>query len=60
MRHGRRTDGAQARILLLTVLVGTALALLPDAVSAQYFGRNKVQYDDFDFRILRTEHFDFH
>jgi hypothetical protein len=27
-------------------------------VSAQYFGRNKVQYKDFDFQILKTEHFD--
>ncbi|MEO7712201.1 MAG: peptidase S9, partial [Gemmatimonadaceae bacterium] len=25
---------------------------------AQYFGRNKVQYEKFDFRILRTPHFD--
>jgi hypothetical protein len=26
--------------------------------SAQYFGRNKVQYQSFDFRVLKTEHFD--
>ncbi len=26
--------------------------------SAQYFGRNKVQYDDFDFRSFKTEHFE--
>jgi len=26
--------------------------------SAQYFGRNKVQYDDFDFRSFQTEHFE--
>ena len=26
--------------------------------SAQYFGRNKVQHDDFDFRSFQTEHFD--
>jgi hypothetical protein len=26
--------------------------------SAQYFGRNKVQYEDFDFRVLATPHFD--
>jgi Tol biopolymer transport system component len=25
---------------------------------AQYFGRNKVEYTDFDFRVLTTEHFD--
>ena len=25
---------------------------------AQYFGTNKVQYKDFDFRVLKTDHFD--
>jgi hypothetical protein len=25
---------------------------------AQYFGRNKVQYENFDFKTLKTEHFD--
>ena len=24
------------------------------------FGKNKVQYDDFDFKVLQTEHFDIH
>jgi Tol biopolymer transport system component len=28
------------------------------SVSAQYFGQNKVQYRNFDFRVLKTEHFD--
>jgi hypothetical protein len=26
--------------------------------TAQYFGRNKVQYEDFEFRVLATPHFD--
>jgi Tol biopolymer transport system component len=26
--------------------------------SAQYFGRNKVQYRTFDFQVMKTEHFD--
>jgi Tol biopolymer transport system component len=34
------------------------LSLLPVAASAQYFGRNKVQYDQFQFDILPTTHFD--
>ncbi len=34
------------------------VACLPAAVSAQYFGRNKVQYRTFDFKILKTEHLD--
>lgn len=41
-----------------------AVALLSSAFStsavAQYFGRNKVQYDDFDFRVIETEHFRIH
>jgi hypothetical protein len=27
-------------------------------VFGQYFGRNKVQYEKFDYRVLKTEHFD--
>jgi Tol biopolymer transport system component len=36
------------------------LLLLPATAVAQggYFGRNKVQYREFDFRVLKTEHFD--
>ncbi len=30
----------------------------PGLLSAQYFGRNKVQYTDFDFKVIQTEHFD--
>src|SRR6186997_1897391 len=30
----------------------------PGLLSAQYFGRNKVQYSSFDFKIIQTEHFD--
>jgi hypothetical protein len=37
-----------------------ALCLAGSPASAQYFGRNKVQYDRFDFRILPTEHFSIH
>ena len=42
--------------LLFTALLWTAASTTPAA--AQYFGRNKVQYDDFDFRILETAHFE--
>ncbi len=34
------------------------LLLVPGLLSAQYFGRNKVQYSSFDFKIIQTEHFD--
>ncbi len=48
--------GVTAR--LVCTLVALSLLLTPIAATAQYFGRNKVEYDDFDFRILATEHFD--
>src|SRR4051812_34465429 len=32
--------------------------LAPALLRAQYFGRNKVQYSSFDFKIIQTEHFD--
>ena len=38
--------------------VSAATAAYSTPAAAQYFGRNQVQYRDFDFRIMRTEHFD--
>lgn len=37
-----------------------ALACLPENASAQYFGRNKVNYEQFKWEVLKTEHFDIH
>ncbi|MES2124849.1 MAG: DPP IV N-terminal domain-containing protein [Gemmatimonadota bacterium] len=31
---------------------------IPATLPAQYFGQNKVQYTNFDFQVLETEHFD--
>ena len=44
----------------VTGCAGGACYCLAAAVpsSAQYFGRNKVQYERFDFKVLATEHFD--
>jgi Tol biopolymer transport system component len=38
------------------------MSFTPSAALAQggYFGRNKVQYRDFKFQVLKTEHFDIH
>src|SRR5688572_12452311 len=41
--------------VLLAVLICVGMAA---PSSAQYFGRNKVQYERFDFKVLNTEHFD--
>jgi Tol biopolymer transport system component len=34
------------------------LLTVPALLNAQYFGRNKVQYSTFDFKVIQTEHFD--
>lgn len=34
------------------------LPLLGLLIFSQYFGQNKIQYKDFDFSVLKTEHFD--
>jgi Tol biopolymer transport system component len=41
----------------LFISVLAVLVVIP-ALEAQYFGRNKVQYQRFDFRIIKTKHFD--
>ena len=40
--------------ILLALLAGSSPA------DARSFGRNKVQYDDFDWRVLHTEHLEIH
>src|SRR5688572_3251068 len=52
--HGTLLRSASVAPLLLAV----ALLLLPTSAAAQYFGRNKVQYEDFDFRIMSLPHWD--
>jgi WD40 repeat protein len=46
--------GDRRAVWLLTLALATAAPPL----HAQYFGRNKVQYGKFDWRVLKTEHFD--
>jgi Tol biopolymer transport system component len=40
------------------VLTFAFAAQAPTLAQGGYFGRNKVQYQQFDFKILKTEHFD--
>ena len=42
---------------LLLVMLSLVAAPMSRA-RAQYFGRNKVQYEKFDWKILRSDHFD--
>ena len=44
------------RALALSAMLALWLAEAP--ASAQYFGRNKVQYKSLKFQVLQTEHFD--
>ncbi len=39
-------------------LLAVAVPIAAPGLQAQYFGRNKVQYQSFDFKVLKTEHFD--
>jgi WD40 repeat protein len=42
----------------LAALLAGALAFGAAPLPAQYFGRNKVQYETFTFSVLKTDHFD--
>ncbi|HEX7152188.1 MAG TPA: BamA/TamA family outer membrane protein [Thermoanaerobaculia bacterium] len=42
----------------LVVTAFLLVSLIPLTAEAQYFGRNKVQWETFDFKTIQTEHFD--
>lgn len=46
------------RAVVLVAIAAAAAAAAPSTLSAQYFGRNKVQYETFNFQVLTTPHFD--
>ena len=52
MRNRRRL------VLPLVALALPALLLLPAAAGAQAFGKNKIQYQEFDWKIYHSPHFD--
>lgn len=49
----RRSNITPTVLLVLIALLWSA-----GSVQAQYFGRNKVQYDDFDFKTIETDNFE--
>ena len=49
-----------ARWATVALLACTAAASMPSSASAQYFGRNKVQYENFDWHVLHSPRFDVH
>src|SRR5215217_8390457 len=61
LKGGQMSRPSFCRPAALRLAVAFAvLACLPATASAQYFGRNKVQYEKFQWRVLKTEHFDIH
>ncbi len=46
--------------LAVFALLGAIAMTFALPAHAQYFGRNKVNYEKFDFKVLKTEHFDIH
>lgn len=48
------------RLRLVCVALVCWFCLGPLTAQAQYFGRNRVQYETYDFKTLSTEHFTFH
>jgi Tol biopolymer transport system component len=53
MRHS-----AFSKFLVALSLVGFLAGVGAPGLKAQYYGRNKVQYQKFDFKIMKTRHFD--
>ncbi|HEX3111589.1 MAG TPA: peptidase S9, partial [Thermoanaerobaculia bacterium] len=45
------------KVVRFLLVFSFTLALMP-AAQAQYFGRNKVQWEKFHFKVLQTQHFD--
>jgi len=47
-----------ARILTASLLAAVLAGVLVPDLAGQWYGRNKVQYDKFNFKIMKTRHFD--
>ncbi len=52
-----RITGGRSVAIAASIAIGL-MAVLTLPAAAQYFGRNKVQYESFKFRRLKTPHFD--
>lgn len=54
--HPRFPTSPRVLLAVLVTLIASAVVAAPAA--AQYFGRNKVLWEDHDFHVLQTQHFD--
>ena len=52
------TGSSRYAVTALLSFLTVAVAPIGQTAEAQYFGRNQVQYEKFDFEVLETEHFD--
>ena len=55
-----RPPRARPRTPRVCLALGVLLLASAGGVPAQYFGRNKVQWERFRFQVLRTDHFELH
>lgn len=55
--RSRALRPAALRLAACLIVFAAGFAAQVETASAQYFGRNKVQYDRFAFRSFETEHF---
>ena len=46
-----------SHLITLLILFGFILGLNPTVDAQFYFGKNKVQYTEFDWQVMTTEHF---
>src|ERR1700687_3290484 len=53
-----RVFACRTGLAFLVIGVAALEATVPASLPAQYFGRNKVQYETFQFEVLQTPHFD--
>ncbi|MCJ7485155.1 MAG: hypothetical protein MUQ25_03180 [Candidatus Aminicenantes bacterium] len=51
-------QSALPKILFTLSLAGFLAGVCAPALNAQWYGRNKVQYQKFDFKIMKTRHYD--
>ena len=51
------SDRVRRGLPVVVLALASVLAAVPTA-QAQAFGRNKIQYDGFDWHVLQTDHFD--
>ncbi|MBI2403649.1 MAG: PD40 domain-containing protein [Gemmatimonadetes bacterium] len=47
-----------SRFRMVVLAAAFAAIGVPGPASAQYFGQNQVEYETFNFRVLKTQHFD--